>query len=196
LATLGEGRPRATMVPMTDRRVALLRGVNVGGNKRVAMADLRSLLTGLGYDDVRTHLQSGNAVFSSSSSAGRLAAQIERALAAELRLQCRVIVRTSPEMQAVMAADPLLDRLGNPSRHLVGFLSDTPTSQAVTHLTDQDYGAAALRIVESHLYLWCPDGITRSPFARMDFDKTLGAAVTLRNWKTVTKLAEMAEVGS
>ena len=76
---------------MTERRVALLRGVNVGGNKRVAMADLRSLLTGLGYDDVRTYLQSGNVVFSSSSASSRLAAQIEHALAAELRLECRVI---------------------------------------------------------------------------------------------------------
>jgi uncharacterized protein (DUF1697 family) len=184
------------MVPMTERRVALLRGVNVGGNKRVAMADLRSLLTGLGYDDVRTYLQSGNAVFSSSSASGRLAAEIERALAAELRLECRVIVRTSPQLQAVMAADPLLDRLGNPSRHLVGFLSDTPARQAVTYLTDQDFGPAALRIANSHLYLWCPDGITSSPFARMDFDKILGAAVTLRNWKTVTKLSELAEQGS
>ena len=74
----------------------------------------------------------------------------------------------------------------------MGFLSDTP-ARRLTDLTDQDFGAAGLRIVDGHLYLWCPDGITSSPFARMDFDKILGAAVTLRNWKTVTKLSELAE---
>jgi uncharacterized protein (DUF1697 family) len=180
------------MVPMVERHVALLRGVNVGGNKRVPMAQLRALLAGLGYDEVKTYLQSGNAVFSSTDAPDVSATRIEDALAAELGLHCRVIVRTAPQLRAVMAADPLLHLLGNPSRHLVGFLSDSPAPEGASRLTKQDFGTAELAIVDEHLYLWCPDGLTASPFARMDFDRILAAAVTIRNWNTVTKLSELA----
>jgi uncharacterized protein (DUF1697 family) len=183
---------RASMVAMIERHVALLRGVNVGGNKRIPMAQLRALLAGLGFDEVQTYLQSGNAVFSSTASADVVATQVEEALAAKLALHCRVIVRTAPQLRAVMKADPLLHLLGNHSRHLVGFLSDTPVLEGVRRLTKQDFGTAELRIVDEHLYLWCPDGLTASPFAKMDFDRILGAAVTLRNWNTVTKLSELA----
>jgi uncharacterized protein (DUF1697 family) len=179
---------------MAVRHVALLRGINVGGNKLVDMAKLRTMLTGLGYTDVRTHLQSGNAIFSSgtgSSDAGAAAA-IEDAMVGEFGFGCRVVVRTAAEMDAVKKADPLLGFLGNPSRHLVGFLAGAPQPEGVQRLTDGDYGDDVLRIVDEHLYLWCPNGITGSPFGKLNFDRILGVAVTMRNWNTVTKLAEMA----
>jgi uncharacterized protein (DUF1697 family) len=91
-----------------------------------------------------------------------------------------------------MAADPLLDFLGNPSRHFVAFLDGPPRRDGVKRLTDEDYGEDQLRIVDDHVYLWCPKGISSSRFARVNFDRILGAAVTMRNWNTVTKLAELA----
>ena len=182
------------MSRMANRVVALLRGINVGGNKLVDMARLRQLLTSLDHTDVRTYLQSGNAVFTSASvPAPGLAAQLEDAIAGEFGFGCRVVVRTAAELHQAVAADPLLHLLGNPSRHMVGFLSDQPSREGVKRLTDEDFGADQLRVVGKHLYLWCPNGITGSPFGKLNFDRLLDVAVTMRNWNTVTKLAELVD---
>jgi uncharacterized protein (DUF1697 family) len=178
------------MTDATTRLVVLLRGINVGGNKLVDMARLRGLLTKLGYADVETYLQSGNAVVTAgTASAATTAAQIEQAIAGDLGVECRVVVRTAAGLAAAIAADPLLHLLGNPSRHMVAFLSDPPDAAGVEQLTAEDYGSDELRIVDQHVYLWCPNGITGSPFGKLNFDRILGVAVTMRNWNTVTKLA-------
>jgi uncharacterized protein (DUF1697 family) len=178
---------------MATRLVALLRGINVGGNKLVDMARLRIVLSDLGYSDVRTYLQSGNAVFSCQAKAvAGAATEVENAIAGEFGFDCRVVVRTAAELSAAMSADPLLHLLGNPSRHLIGFLSDPPRPEGVKGLTSQDFGVDQLRIIDQHLYLWCPNGITGSPFGKLNFDRLLGVAVTMRNWNTVTKLAALA----
>jgi uncharacterized protein (DUF1697 family) len=178
---------------MATRLVALLRGINVGGNKLVDMARLRIVLSDLGHTDVRTYLQSGNAVFSCQPKAVVSAAtKLEKAIAGEFGFDCRVIVRTDAELAAAMSADPLLHLLGNPSRHLVGFLSEPPRPEGVKRLTSEDFGVDQLGIVDQHLYLWCPNGITGSPFGKLNFDRILGVAVTMRNWNTVTKLAALA----
>jgi uncharacterized protein (DUF1697 family) len=175
--------------------VALLRGVNVGGNKLVDMGRLRQLVTSLGHTEVRTYLQSGNAVFSCRPGAEITAAvELEDAVAGEFGIDCRVILRTAGELAAAMAADPLLHLLGNPSRHMVAFLAGPPLSKEVERLTSEDYGVDQLQIIDQHAYLWCPDGISRSPFNKLNFDRALGVAVTIRNWNTVTKLADL--VGS
>ncbi len=173
--------------------VALLRGINVGGNKMVDMARLRALLADLGYTDVRTHLQSGNAVFSCPPvEAAAAGSTIEDAIAGQFGFECRVITRTGSELDAAMAADPLLHLLGDPARHFVGFLSDRPLPEGVVSLADGDFGVDEVRVVDQHAYLWCPEGISRSAFAKFNFDRILGVAVTMRNWNTVTKLASFA----
>ena len=175
---------------MTTRAVALLRGINVGGNKLVDMARLRDLLTGLGYSNVRTYLQSGNAVFSCPpDQADTAASQLEDAIAGEFGFACRVIVRTAPELAAAISADPLLHLVEDPSRHFLGFLSDPPLSEGVARLSGEDFGIDQLRIVDRHVYLWCPNGLMGSPFGKLNFDRVLGVAVTMRNWNTVSKLA-------
>jgi uncharacterized protein (DUF1697 family) len=179
---------------MAEQLIALLRGINVGGNKLIDMGRLRRLLADLGYTDGRTYLQSGNAVFTSTASAGEAAADLEEGIAKEFGVECRVIVRTAPQLAAVMAADPLLHLLGNPSRHFVAFLDGSPQSAGVDQLTREDYGSDQLRIVDDHVYLWCPNGISKSPFAKLNLDRILGAAVTMRNWNTVTKLGAMGGV--
>ena len=145
---------------MASRMVALLRGINVGGNKLVDMARLRDLMTDLGYTDVRTYLQSGNAVFScpTRSAAGAAGQHREAASRASSDFSCRVITRRAAELDAAMSDDPLVHLLGDPSRHLVGFLSDRPRSDGVAHLAGEDFGEDQVRVVDRHLYLWCPRG--------------------------------------
>ena len=106
------------------RYVALLKGINVGRSKRIAMSDLRALLTGLGYEDVATYLASGNALFTTSNlkPAVLLAAEIEQRITAELQMVVRVIVRNGGELSSVIARNPLAADPENPSRFFVGFL--------------------------------------------------------------------------
>jgi uncharacterized protein (DUF1697 family) len=178
---------------MATRMVALLRGINVGGNKPVDMARLRRLMIDLGYTDVQTYLQSGNAVFSCpSASASRAAGQLESGVEAEFGFPCRVITRRAAELDAAISDDPLVHLLGDPARHLIGFLSDRPQPEGVARLAAADYGDDRVEVVNRHVYLWCPQGISQSPLGKLNFDRILGVAVTIRNWRTVTKLAALA----
>src|SRR5437879_12108399 len=101
------------MPPMT-RWVALLRAVNLGPNKRVAMADLRDLLESLGYGDVKTLLQSGNAVFTATAKAGALESTIERAIGEELGVGTKILALTAKEFAAVTDANPFVATKANP----------------------------------------------------------------------------------
>lgn len=176
--------------------LALIRGINVGPSKRVAMADLRDLLAELGYSDVRTHLQSGNAVFSTGAKPSAVAVDIEEALADKVGVRASVVVRTGRQLAAAMAADPLADIADNGSRHFLGFLSAAPDPAKVAGLPElgdaADTAPDAVRLVGDHLYLWCPNGILKATFSRVDWDRKLGVVVTMRNWNTATKLAELA----
>jgi uncharacterized protein (DUF1697 family) len=176
--------------------IALLRGINVGSSKRVPMAALREMLSGLGYTDVRTHLNSGNAVFGSDDSPSQVAAAIEKGLADELNVPAQVVVRSRDQLVAAMAADPLTAATDDGSKHFLGFLAAAPDPAdvgAVPELADDaDTAPDEVRLIGDHLYLWCPNGSLKATFSKVNWDKSLGTAVTVRNWNTVTKLAEIA----
>jgi len=170
--------------------IALLRGINVGKNKRIAMSGLRELLTDLGYADVRTLLQSGNAVFTSTRRSGdAVAAEIEQAITADLGMDVPVVVRTAKELTSAVQANPLAADDRDPSRLLVLFLSSAPRNAAVP--TPADMGSEEWHVGEREVYLWCPDGVLKSALAPLFTDRQLGVVVTARNWRTVCKLAEM-----
>ena len=173
--------------------VALLRGINVGGHNRVRMADLRALLEGLGYADVRTLLQSGNAVFSASTrSPATVERQVQAAITAELGLTVRVLVRTASRLAEVLAADPLGDRATDHSRYMVVFLEKRLTAAALSDIDPDPYAPEELTAAGSEVYLWLPEGVQDSRLVRALTDKRLGGTSTMRNWNTVRKLAEMA----
>ncbi|MFG3708620.1 DUF1697 domain-containing protein [Micromonospora sp. NPDC047670] len=176
-----------------DRWVALLRGVNVGGAK-VAMADLRRLVAGLGHDDVKTYLQSGNVVFGSTvRDAEALARGIERAIADELGLSVPVLVRSGRELAAVAGGNPYADREDDPTRLLVAFLATVPEKSAVTALTVPGGENVAFTVTGREVYLHYPDGgYGRSKFTNNYLEKQLGVVATTRNWRSVRALAEQA----
>lgn len=177
--------------------IALIRGINVGTAKRVAMADLREMLSGLGYGDVRTLLNSGNAVFTTPASATAVAAAIEQGLHETLKVPARVLVRSRAQVIDAMESDPFGDLATDGSKHFLGFLDATPAEDLVTAVQeladDANTGPDVARLVKDHLYLWCPAGISKATFAAVNWDKKLGTAVTMRNWNTVTKLVAMTE---
>jgi uncharacterized protein (DUF1697 family) len=172
--------------------VGLVRGINVGNAKRVAMADLRALVAKLGYGDVRTLLNSGNIVFTGpGASAEDAAARIEAALSRRLGVSARVTVLTAAELAAAAADNPLVDIATNPSRLLVAVLANPADRSRLKSLAKQDWAPEALAIGTRVAYLWCPDGIIASRVAKA-VGHVLGDAVTMRNWATCTKLIDLS----
>jgi uncharacterized protein (DUF1697 family) len=173
--------------------VALLRGINVGKAKRVAMADLKALVESLGCSDVRTLLNSGNVVFATSKPAG-LAARIEKALVAKTGVSARVTVLSADDVAVVMGENTLGDVATDPSRLLVAVLADPADRPKLVALTKQTWKPDAIAVGTRAAYLWCPDGVIDSKLAA-SMAKALGDGVTSRNWTTMSKLAALADVG-
>jgi uncharacterized protein (DUF1697 family) len=176
------------------RLIALLRGVNVGGNNKVLMAHLRELIGELGYEDVRTHLQSGNAVFTAAGTPPEQAArEIESQLARALGLGVRVLVRTTEELEQVVSANPLPEAAAaEPSRLLVTFLSAPPDPARLRELDPVDFEPDLFGFGEREIYVWCPEGVRTIKLSYAFFEKRFGVVATARNWNTVTKLLELA----
>jgi len=173
------------------RYVALLRGINVGRAKRIGMADLRELLAGLGYTDVATLLQSGNAVFTATGrSNGSIEQAIERAIAGRYGFDVRVLVRTREEFAAAVEANPL--PVPDGSRFLVSFLDRDPHAARVRDLAPAGFEPERFAFGSKVLYLWCANGITGSALLAAVSDQRLGVVATARNWNTITKLLALA----
>jgi uncharacterized protein (DUF1697 family) len=180
-----------------QRRIVLLRGINLAGRRRVGMADLRELLAGHGYENVRTHLQSGNVVLTSGIAPDRLRTRLGRELTAGLGFDVEVVVRTRAELARVVARDPLGDAATDPSRYLVTFLAAKPAATLVRELRAADVAPERVAVSGREVYSWHPDGIQRSPLAKLlSTMGGAGATATARNWRTVTRLLELADEGA
>lgn len=175
------------------RYVALLRGINVGRAKQIPMADLRTLLTDLGYTDVATLLRSGNAVFTGSGAPHEVAGRIEDAISTKFGMTVGCVVRDGGEMAAVVAANPFPEAEAEGSRYLVHFLSAAPDPALLEANDPVGLDPDHIRLGDRVIYQWCPDGIMAAPDVGTYAVKNLGVVATGRNWNTVTKLAAMLE---
>ena len=168
--------------------VALVRGINVGRAKRIAMADLRAMLEDLGFRDVRTLLNSGNAVFTAPKSAPfALSERIEEAMSRRLRVAAKVTVVSVSELQAIVDGVPLATNGRDPSRLMVGFLRTPADEKRVDEVLRQKWAPDELAKGPRVVYVWCPNSILESK-ALEAIGKAAGDGITARNWSTVTKL--------
>lgn len=176
--------------------VALLRGINLARNRRIAMADLRKLLEALGYGDVRTLLQSGNAVFTAdpASGAAELEQQISDRIQADLGMDVKVLVRSADELAAVADANPFVAQGVEIKELHVAFLSAPPRAELATTIDHGTYAPDEFAFGDRAIYMRRPNGIMGSVLP--DWRKLLGVEVTERNWNTVTKLRAMAAATS
>jgi uncharacterized protein (DUF1697 family) len=176
-----------------ERTIALLRGINVGRAKRIAMADLRALVEHLGYCDVKTLLNSGNVVFTIPGNArGDAASKIEKALASKLGVTARVTVITASELAVAIEENPLLRQAHDPSRLLVTVLNDPADRKRLEPVVKEDWFPEAVAIGKRVAYLWCPEGIITSRLMKA-LDRALGDRATSRNWTTMLKLNALAK---
>jgi uncharacterized protein (DUF1697 family) len=175
--------------------VALLRGVNVGGRNRLAMADLREVIESLGHRQVKTYIQSGNAIFSTGEDDSRqdasvLAVGIRDRIAERLDLDVDVMVRDRDDLEAILAGVPFPDV--DPKRLLIAFLSDAPSPEATRALESIEAGPEAARVVGRVAYLNLPNGVGRSVLAPQ-VERRLKVRATARNLATVRTLLAMTD---
>lgn len=177
--------------------VALLRAVNVAGRNRVAMADLRRLLSDLGFVNPRTLLQSGNVLFGSEAGAAtRLEDLLERAAAERLGIATDFFVRTVDQWRAIVADNPFPSEARvDPAHLLVMLLKDAPARARISALESAITGREVVRAQGNHIYVVYPDGIGRSRLTTALIEKHLSTSVTGRNWNTVVKLDALATQG-
>lgn len=171
------------------RYALFVRGINVGGHRRLPMADLRALLAGLGCTDVRTLLQSGNAALTSGLGQQDLAAAVEQAVAGRVGPGAEVMVVPAAELGAVVSDNPFLARGVEPAELHVALLSAVPAADraaAVLADTAPDEGVLVDRI----LYLHLPQGTADSRLLRGGWERRLGVRATVRRWSTVTALLD------
>ena len=174
------------------KHVALLRGINVGAHRRIAMPDLRDVLEAAGYEDVVTLLQSGNVVLRAKGSAKALEPALEKLIDKELGVDPLVVVRTHAQLGAVIEANPFPDAVEHPKRFQVSFLSAKPKAAVVKELEGADWGDDSVAFRDREVYADHPNGMQKSKLARALTDKRLGVTATARNWNTVVKLHELS----
>jgi uncharacterized protein (DUF1697 family) len=173
--------------------IALLRGINLGPRNKIAMADLRALLEELGHGSVRTHILSGNAIFTTSRrNTPRLQLEIERAIKRRFGFDIAVLVRTAAELAKVVEANPFPAAKRDPSRCFAIFLSEDPPKTKLDALDPEAYKPDEIRLGDRVIYAWLPNGVQGSKVLGLLTDKRLGVTTTNRNWNTTTKLLEMA----
>ena len=178
--------------------IALVRGINVGGRKNVAMAELRGLFESLGFREVKSLLQSGNVVFTGGDR--RTGAACERVLEGEaplrLALQADFFVRTAKEWAALVAGNPFPSQAKADPGHLVLMcLKDAPDKASIKALQAAIVGSELVRADGRHLYIVFPDGIGPSRLTTALIEKTLRTRGTARNWNTVLKLHALTTAG-
>jgi uncharacterized protein (DUF1697 family) len=173
--------------------VALLRGINVGGKSVVSMAELRVLLSSLGFEDVATYIQSGNVVFRSpTADENAVVAKLEREIASAFDISPTVLLRTPGELETIATSNPYLSRDPDLSKLHVVFLERAPASSARAKLDPQRSPPDEFAVQGREIFLRLPNGAGRSKLTLDHFERVLGVRGTQRNWNTVLRLLENA----
>ena len=176
--------------------ISILRGINVGGNRKILMKDLKSLFEKLGFSNVETYIQSGNVIFESDQkfSNADLDEKIQHAISETFGFDVPVIVRTTKEWVESIANNPFwkekdadIDRL-----HLT-FLKDWPVPEKLDKISSLAFPPDKFEIIGKNVFVYCSAGYSDSKLTNQFFESKLGVQATTRNWKTVLKLHEMLE---
>ncbi|MFF4880834.1 DUF1697 domain-containing protein [Micromonospora sp. NPDC000668] len=173
------------------RYAVLLRGINLGKARRVAMADLRILLTEEGYDNVATLLQSGNVVLDADRAPAELGPALEQAIEKGFGIPVGVILRSRDELARVVAKNPLTAVADDGSKYVVSFLARPIDRPIEDELAGTELGADRYAVDGTEIYIWCPGGLRDSPLMKALGKIKDGPPATVRNWNTVEKLLTM-----
>ena len=178
--------------PFSDRHVALLRGINVGGKNKVPMKDLVAMFEAAGCTDVRHYIQSGNVVFTASApTAERVPAAVTRVLQKQLGVTAPVLLRSAAELARAARSNPFLAEGAAPETVHLAFLADAPAPAAVRALDPQRSPGDRFAVRGRDVYLHLPHGVARTKLTNAWLDAQLKTVSTVRNWRTVEALLVM-----
>jgi len=178
------------------RHVALLRGINVGGHRKVPMPRLREALDAAGFEDVRTYVQSGNvALTARERSPQKVGRRVEAAIEEAFGFDVAVVMRTRAELAALVEDDPLGDVATNPTYRIVVFLAERLDSGRLADVDPDQFAPEAFALREREIVMWAPNGQRDSKLVKTLSERRTGVAGTARNWRTVEKLLELAGDG-
>jgi uncharacterized protein (DUF1697 family) len=173
--------------------VALFRGINVGGNKLLPMADLAEIFHGAGASDVVTFIQSGNVVFRAAApKAAGIATQVIAEVQKRFGFHAPILLRTHAELARIVSENPFLARSADPKKNYLAFLQDVPSAAAAAALDPNRSPPDAFELRGKDLYLHFPNGVGKTKLTNDYLDRTLKTVSTVRNWNTVTKLFELS----
>jgi uncharacterized protein (DUF1697 family) len=170
----------------------LLRGINVVGNQRIGMPELRGALEADGFRDVATYLQSGNVVLSSPSSAARVAQKVNAVIQGRFGFDVAVVIRSHADLAEVVRRNPLAREADDPKRYLVTFFSSEIPRDLGTRMRAVAGPRERFVVIGREVYSWHPEGVARSPLWERLAAKMRDVVATSRNWSTVTALLAMA----
>ena len=177
-----------------DTYISILRGINVSGQKKILMADLKALYEHLKFRDVKTYIQSGNVIFKSNENLPDtvFARRIEDEIFKKYTFQVSVIIRTEDEMRKIIAENPFLKEKSKDRQKMhVTFLSEVPLKENVESIESINFLPDRFIIHEKEIYLYVPNGYGETKISNNFFEKKLKVKATTRNWKTVNKLVAM-----
>jgi len=175
--------------------ISILRGINVSGQKKILMADLKKLYESLEFSEVQTYIQSGNVVFKSDSKISdiQLARKIEKAISAKYKFEVPVIIRTKEELEKILSQNPFTKEKSIDLKKLhVTFLSETPDREKVVQIEEVDFSPDQFIIKGKEIYLHIPNSYGETKLSNKFFENKLKVSATTRNWNTVNKLLELA----
>jgi uncharacterized protein (DUF1697 family) len=176
-----------------EKTILLLRGINVGGNNKLPMAELRDACREAGLDDIATYIQSGNLVFSAKSPAAAEAA-VEAIIAARFGLTIGAIARTAGQWAKYATRSPFADADERGNLVHLGLSKQVPNADIVDRLTERAVRGERVVIEGDAIWIDFQQGVADTKLTPAFIDKVVGSTVTMRNWRTVQKLAEMAGV--
>lgn len=189
-----QGKPRSADQARSAVYVALLRGVNVGGKRKLPMANLVRVFQDAGCTNVRTYIQSGNVVFESpSTTIESVSSSIEKELLRKMGFNVPIVIRTAAELAKVARSNPYLSAGSDEKLLYVIFLANKPTRAQIGSLDPHRSPGDLFQVVGSEIYLHFPNGTARSKLTVDYFDGKLDTISTMRNWRTVLSLIEMTD---
>ncbi|MGA8035722.1 MAG: DUF1697 domain-containing protein [Candidatus Acidiferrales bacterium] len=188
---MGVKKQARTKKKVRGRCVALLRGINLGPHKRMSMKDLVVVFEKCGCSEVTTYIQSGNVAFTAPVG-GIDAAILETHIAKRFGFEAPVVLRTTEELEAVIAANPYPKCDQDKDRPHVSFLADLPLAENVALLDPMRSPGDSFTVLGREVYLLFPTGLANNKLTSQYLDSRLKTMGTARNWRTVLALAEMA----
>lgn len=177
-----------------SKYIVLLRGINVGGNNKLPMADLRTLLSINGYKNVVTYIQSGNIILDSTKSVEKTNEHIKTLIKQQFDYVIPVVTLTAEDIKKCFTENPYLKIEDNTKNLHVTFLKNIPEKNLVTNIDINSSNNDSYTISGKTIYLHTPDGYQKTKFSNTQFEKKLNTQATTRNWRTTTKLFEMISV--